>query len=125
MFKRVLMECFRGLLRGNASPRLFPNLSGRGIFSITRPTFARVMFSFLIWGKSTQIPVLRLICGTSFSTSLSRGGSRVDARWSSTPTLGPPRPDWACPRCYAWSRDGQSSVMATGPGVSFSQILSC
>jgi hypothetical protein len=27
------------------------------------------------------------------------------------------------PRGDAWSRDGQSSVMATGPGVSFSQLL--
>jgi hypothetical protein len=67
--------------------------------------------------------VLRPTWGTSFSISLSRGGGRVGTRLRNPPALVPPRPDSAPPRGDSWSRDGQSSVMTTGPRVTFRQLL--
>jgi hypothetical protein len=47
----------------------------------------------------------------------------MECRVDIAPALGPPRPDSAPPHGSSWSRDGQSSVMATGLGVGFSPLF--
>jgi hypothetical protein len=66
--------------RGNATSRLFPNLSGRGTFSIARPTFCEGAFFTSELRESKQAPVRRVTWGIPFSTSLRLRGCCFHSR---------------------------------------------